>query len=277
MISFVTKLLSLALCLLTVSACQDSSATSSDHFKLVITGSSTIAPLVAEIGKQFEARHPGSRIDVQTGGSSRGIADLRQGLADIGMSSRALSSSEHDLHVTLLAHDGIGIIVHQSNPLSSLYSNDIVKIYTGEVNNWKEVGGIDAPITVINKAEGRATFELFLQHFHLTSTQIKAHVVIGDNEQGIKTVAGNPHAIAYVSIGTAEYDAAHNVPIKLLSLDGIPASLQEVQAGRFPISRPLNLVTQSPPGGHIKTFIDFATSEKIHDLVQHHYFVPRQG
>ncbi|WP_447971001.1 phosphate ABC transporter substrate-binding protein [Nitrospira sp. M1] len=275
--SFLPQSLTIALLFLTLSACQDSPATSADNFKLVITGSSTIAPLVAEIGKRFEAQRPGSRIDVQTGGSSRGIADIRQGLADIGMASRALRPSEQQLHGIILAHDGIGMIVHQSNPLSSLDSNNIINIYTGKVKNWKDVGGINAPITVINKAEGRATLALFLQHFHLTSPQIKAHVVIGDNEQGIKTVAGNPNAIAYVSIGTAEYDAAHEVPIKLLSLDSIPASLDEVQSGRFPLSRPLTLVTHTAPVGKVKTFIDFATSENMHDLVKRHYFVPRQG
>lgn len=277
MISFVAQSLSVALLFLTLSACQDSPATSADNFKLVISGSSTIAPLVAEIGKRFESQHPGARVDVQTGGSSRGIADIRNGLADIGMASRALSPSEQHLHGTLLAHDGIGIIVHQSNPLVSLDSEDITNIYTGKVRNWRDMGGLDAPITVITKAEGRATLELFLQYFNLTSPQINAHVVIGDNEQGIKTVAGNPQAIAYVSIGTAEYDVAQEVPIKLLSLGDIPASLAEVQAGRFPLSRPLTLVTQTTPVGKIKTFIDFATSENMHDLVKRHYFVPRQG
>ena len=207
----------------------------------MITGSSTIAPLVSEIGKRFEAQHPRLRIDVQTGGSSRGIADIRQGLADIGMASRELNHSERDLHGTVIAHDGIGLIVHQSNPLASLDEQSIVQIYTGKITNWKKVGGIDAPITVVTKSEGRATLELFLQHFQLTSSEIKAHVVIGDNEQGIKTVAGNPYAIAYVSIGTAEYDATHDVPIKLLALGTVQASLAEVQGWTFPPFTTVNL------------------------------------
>jgi len=189
----------------------------------------------------------------------------------------ALNANEHDLHGTVIAHDGIGLIVHQSNPLSALDDDTLVNIYTGKVTNWKEIGGADAPITVVTKAEGRATLELFLNYFQLTSTQIKAHVVIGDNEQGIKTVAGNPNAIAYVSIGTAEYDASHDVPIKLLSLGTIPASLQEVQSGRFPLSRPLTLVTKNAPTGNVKLFLDFATSPDTYDLVTQHYFVPLQG
>ncbi len=260
--------------LLTSVACQESPAAFSTNTKLIITGSSTIAPLVSEIGKRFEAQHPGIRIDVQTGGSSRGVTDTRQGLADIGMASRALKSSERDLHAFVIAHDGIGLIVHQSNPVTSLDKEAIVKIYTGQWTNWKNAGGINAPIVVVNKADGRATLELFLQYFKLTSEEITAHVVIGDNEQGIKTVAGNPNAIAYVSIGTAEYDAAHNVPIKLLSLGTISASLQTVQTGQFPLSRPLTLVTKKLPTHSIKMFIDFAKSPDIHELVTQHYFVP---
>ena len=270
----VTKWLAVFFSLMTAAACQESPVALSTNTKLVITGSSTIAPLVSEIGKRFEAQHPDIRIDVQTGGSSRGVADTRQGLAHIGMASRALKPSERDLHGTVIAHDGIGLIVHQSNPLTSLDDQAIVKIYTGEWSNWKDVGGNDAPITVVNKAEGRATLELFLHYFKLTSTQIRGHVVIGDNEQGIKTVAGNPHAIAYVSIGTAEYDASHDVPIKLLSLGTIPASLGEVQTGHFPLSRPLTLITKLVPTGTVKMFIDFARSPDIHELVTQHYFVP---
>lgn len=257
--------------------CQDSPVAPPSKTKLVITGSSTLAPLVADIGKRFESRHPGWRVDVQTGGSSRGIADTRQNLADIGMASRALGKDEEDLHGMVIAYDGIGLIVHRSNPLIGLQPSDIVGIYTGKIANWREIGGVDAPITVVNKAEGRATLELFLKFFKLSSTQIHADVVIGDNEQGIKTVAGNPNAIGYVSIGTAEYDAAHDVPIKLLRLGEIPASLKTVQEGTFPLSRPLTLVTKTMPTGTIKAFIDFAKSPHVHDLVKQHYFVPIAG
>ena len=88
--------------------------------KLVLTGSSTVAPLAGELGKRFESLHPGVRVDVQMGGSSRGIADARQGLADIGMCSRALKETESDLLAFTIARDGICIIVHKKNPVTSL-------------------------------------------------------------------------------------------------------------------------------------------------------------
>lgn len=242
--------------------------------KLVITGSSTMAPLVAEIGKRFERLHPGTRIDVQTGGSSRGIADTVNGLADIGMVSRALKPQEHALHGATIAHDGITMILHQDNPVLDLSNEHIKAIYSGAITNWKAVGGLDAPITVVNKAEGRSTLELFLQYFQLSNRAIRAHVIIGDNEQGIKTIAGNPHAIGYVSVGTAQYDATHEVPIRLLPLQHIPATLETLHNGTFPLSRPLTLVSKIPPTGLAQTFIDFSRSSAVHDLILKQYFVP---
>lgn len=247
---------------------------SAETTQLVLTGSSTIAPLAAEIAKRFESQHPGVRVDVQTGGSSRGVADARRGLADIGMASRALKDDESDLHSFTIARDGICVIVHGDNSIKSLTDEQVVAIYTGKIENWSEVGGNDAPITVVNKAEGRSTLELFLKHFQLESTDVQPNVVIGDNEQGIKTVAGNPNAIGYVSIGTAEYDASQGVPIRLLPVGGVAASVENVANGTFPLSRPLNLLTRETPTGLAKEFIEFAQSDDVHDLIGEQYFVP---
>ncbi len=242
--------------------------------QIVLTGSSTIAPLVGEIAKRFEALHPGVRVDVQSGGSSRGVADVRRGLADIGMVSRELKAKEQDLTAFTIARDGVCIIVHRDNPVTSLSDEQIVAIFTGRTRNWNDVGGLDAPITVVNKAEGRSTLELFVGHFNLDNAEIKADAVIGDNEQGIKTVAGNPNAIGYVSIGTAEYDAAHDVAIKLLPLDGAEASIKNVRDGTFPLSRPLNLVVNDEPTGIVAEFIEFARSQDVDPIVLEQYFVP---
>ena len=242
--------------------------------KLVLTGSSTIAPLAAELGKKFEQLHPGVRVDVQSGGSSRGVADARSGLADIGMASRVLNSEESDLFAFTIALDGVCVILHTDNPVKSLSYEQIVHIYTGKIRNWKEVEGVDAPITVVNKAEGRSTLELFLHYFKLKNAAVKADVIIGDNEQGIKTVAGNPNAIGYVSIGTAEYDADHGTSIKLLPMSGVAASVKNVLNGTFPLTRPLNLITNTPPQGLAKAFIDFARSPDAGHLIREQNFVP---
>ena len=247
---------------------------SSDSKKIVLTGASTIAPLAGEIGKRFEKLHPGVRVDVQTGGSSRGVKDVRDGANDIGMVSRPLNDDEKDLHAVGIARDGVTIILHKNNSVAALTHEQVVGIYTGKITNWNEVGGKDATITVVNKAEGRSTLELFCAHFKLKNSDIKAHTVIGDNEQGIKQVAGDANAIGYVSIGTAEYDQEHGIPIKLLPIGGIEATSANVANGKFPLARPLNLVTKAPPEGLVKEFIEFAASDKVDDLIREQSFVP---
>src|SRR5262249_42635338 len=112
--------------------------------KLVVTGASTLAPLIAEIGKRFESLYPAVRIDVQSGGSSRGVADTRQGLADIGMVSRAMKEDERDLSAFPVARDGVCPILHRDNPVQALTDEQVVEIYTGKITNWKTVGGADA-------------------------------------------------------------------------------------------------------------------------------------
>jgi phosphate transport system substrate-binding protein len=245
-----------------------------DTKKITLTGSSTVAPLALEIGKRFEQQNKGVRVDVQSGGSSRGVSDARSGLAQIGMVSRALKPEESDLTAFTIAQDGVCMIIHKSNPVSLLSNDQIKAIYTGQVRNWKEVGGKDAPITVANKAEGRSTLELFLGYFGLKNSEIKAQVIVGDNQQDIKTVAGNPNAIGYVSIGTAEFEEQEGTPIKLLSMAGVAPTVANVREGRFPLSRPLNLVSKGSPDALAKRFIDFAQSKEVHDLIKEQYFVP---
>ncbi|MEX2366778.1 MAG: substrate-binding domain-containing protein, partial [Pseudohongiellaceae bacterium] len=154
-------------------------------------------------------------------------------------------------------------------------SNDQIRaVFTGKVRNWRELGGADVPITVVNKAEGRSTLELFLEYFGLRNSQIAADVIIGDNQQGLKTVAGNRGAIGYVSIGAAEYEAARGVPIRQLSMQGIEASVENVRAGRYPLSRPLNLILWSSPRGMVLDYINFARSSAVDDLIERQFFVP---
>lgn len=241
--------------------------------KLTITGSSTVAPLVLEIAKAFEKKHPKVRIDVQTGGSSRGVSDARSGLAHIGMASRALYDTEKDLVGHVVARDGICMILHKSNPVAQLSDQQIIDIFTGKTTDWKDVGGKPGRITVVNKAEGRSTLDLFLLHFKLKNSEIKAQVVIGDNAQGVKTVVGNAGSITYVSIGTAEFEAGQGTAIKALPMNGVIPTTAAVKNGTFPLSRPLTLVTKTQPDGLAKAFIGFAQSKEVHPLVTEQFFV----
>lgn len=244
---------------------------------LVVTGSSTIAPVVAEVSQLYERAHPSARIDVQSGGSSRGIGDVRGGLADIGMVSRALEGAEQSLHAYPIARDGVGIILNAQNPVAALTQAQVVSIYRGEISSWKEVGGRDAKIVVVHKAEGRGTLEVFVKYFGLDNRDVLADVIVGENEQAIKTVAGSPGAIGYVSIGTAAIDIEHGVPIKLLGVEGVAATLENVRRGVYPISRSLNLVTREPATGLARAFIDFVRSPAATGLIEGQHFVQVSG
>jgi len=258
------------LALLLLTACSQGS----DYQKLIVTGSSTVAPLITEIAKRFEESNPHVRIDVQTGGSSRGIIDVRKQLADIGMVSRALKPNENDLTAHTIALDGITLIVHKDNPVSELSRSDLIDIYTGKSNNWEIFGGRNEDIVVINKAEGRSTLELFLKYFGLKNSEIMADIIIGDNQQGLITVAGNLLGIGYVSIGAASYEAQNGATIRLLPVNGVEPILTNVKNQTFPISRPLNIVTSGTLTALTQEFIQFAQSTAVHDLVEQQFFIP---
>ncbi|GIW72049.1 MAG: phosphate ABC transporter substrate-binding protein [Planctomycetota bacterium] len=243
--------------------------------RLVATGSSTLAPLMAEIGKRFEAHHPGVRVDVQAGGSSRGVQDVLAGMAGLGLVSRPLLGAEAaQLRAFALARDGIALIAHATNPLPGLSTPQVRAIFRGQLTRWEQLGGRPGPITVVSKAAGRGTLLVFLEHFGLQAAEIRAQALVGDNEHGVKTVAANPGAIGYVSIGTAAADVRRGVPIKLLALDGVVPSAEQIAAGRYPLVRPLLLVTRGEPGGLVRELLDFARAEGVDDLVRTQGFVP---
>lgn len=242
--------------------------------RLLLTGSSTMAPLMSDVAKRFEALHPDIKIEVQAGGSGRGISDALAGKADIGMVSRALTEKERDLKSFAIARDGISMVIHRDNPIKALSNQQVVDIYTGKIKNWNLIGGKDAPITVLSAGPKYSSTELFTHHFGLNYADIKAHLVLGDNPTRVKAVGENPNAIVYMSVGEAERRADAGAPLKLLPVDGIDATSKTIRSGNFPISRPLLLVSKDLPRGLAREFINFSLSPQITDLVKKHDFVP---
>jgi phosphate transport system substrate-binding protein len=166
------------------------------------------------------------------------------------------------------------LIVHKDNPVKSLSSKQVVGIYTGKITNWKEVGGNDAPITAINRPEGRAQSELFTQFFKIKGEDFKVAGVAGDNQQGVKAVVENPNAVVYMSIGEADIRIGQGMPVKSLLMDGITATSRNIRNGHFPIQRPLMLVMGTLPSGVMKAFIDFALSPNATEIIRECSFVP---
>lgn len=242
--------------------------------RLLITGSSTMCPLIAEIGKRFRTLHPEVQIEVQCGGSGRGIGDARGGRADIGMVSRTLSDNEKDLYGFPIARDGISVILHKDNPVRSLSDAQVADIFTGRIVNWRKVGGRNAPIAVINPKKGYSSAELFAHYFKINYEDIKAAIVAGDNPTRIKAVIDNPNAIAYISAGEAERAAKEGMPIKPLPFNNVMPTSRNVITGNYPITRPLTLVIRNLPSGIVKTFIDFCLSSAVVEIIERFDFVP---
>lgn len=243
---------------------------------LVVTGSSTIAPVFTEIATQFEDAQD-VRVDVQSGGSGRGIQDAAKRLSQLGMASRALTESERNMGLIehTLAWDGIALIVHRDNPIMALDRQQIRALYTGEFSSWADIGAASMPVVIINKAEGRSTLELFLQAFELENADIQADIVAGENQQVILSVAGNPGALGYVSIGAALAAEQAGTAIRTLPLDGVPANVASVRTGQWPLRRPLNLLTLGPAQGQTAALIDFALHDQAaRALLEQYYFVP---
>jgi phosphate transport system substrate-binding protein len=239
---------------------------------LVLSGSTGMVPLLRDIGKRFEADHSGVRVDVQGGGSTRGVSDARQGLADIGMVARSLKPDEAMLNATPIARDAVCLIVNRTNPVEKITDDQIVRMYTRGVSSWKPIGGLDMPIVLIHMSDGHALLDLFLDYFKLRSTQIRADALIQDSEQGIQAVATRPGAVAYVSCSRAQA-VGENVPVRALALNGITPTIEHVRDGTYPLARPLLLVTREAPKELAAEFIDFARSNAVLDLIQQYHYV----
>lgn len=242
--------------------------------RLVLAGSTTMAPLMAEVAKRFQARHPAIGIEVRMGGSSRGIADVRSGSANIGMVSRLLTDTERDLYGIPVARDGVAVIVHRDNPVAALDRRQLADIYAGRIGNWRQVGGRDMPIVVLAATPEGGSSDLFGQYLRLPYERFAASWRIGANADRIAAVAAAPGAVVYLSLGEAERKARQGAGIKLLAVDGVTASSRNVRSGNYPISRPLMLVTLERPTGAARAFVEFCVSSQITDLALAFDFVP---
>ncbi len=240
---------------------------------LLLTGSSTAAPLMSEIGLIFEKKFPKVKVEVQTGGSTKGLTDLRQGLNDIGMLSRDLKPDEKDVKSHLIAIDGLVFAVHQKNNVSKLTTDQVKKIYRGEVTNWNELGGLDRKITVISKAEGRAALDLFVQQFGVKSSEIKAKSIVGDNEHGLKLVKGDETAIAYLSVSTVDTAIKAGEPIAAITLDGVAATPANLKNGTYKFARSIILVTNEKTKSSALDLVKIAQSTEVLKLIEKLGFV----
>lgn len=231
-----------------------------------IAGSTSVQPLSDELAAAFEAKNPGVRVNVAGGGSGAGIRTAQEGTADIGASSRELKPEEKiGLVETRIATDGIVVIVNPANSAADLSLDEVRRIFAGEIKNWQEVGGKNAPITVIVREEGSGTRGAFTE-LVMKETPFTAQAVVQNSTGAIRTaVAGDPNAIGFISLGTVSKE------VKPLKIDGVEATPENVKAGTYKISRPFLYLTKGEPQGVVKAYIDFVLSPEGQEIVGKDY------
>jgi phosphate transport system substrate-binding protein len=249
----------------------------SGSFKII--GSNTVQLASVIWAEDFMAQNPGVSIAVSGPGSGVGIAALIDGTTDVCQASRAIKPEEiaaaeangADPYEITVGIDALSVVVHPSNPVSELTIAQLSAIYTGEITNWKEVGGNDAEILVISRDTNSGTHVFFKEHVVQMaglSTEDKSLeygsdvLFLPSTKEGVDEVAQNPNAIFYAGLGYVT-DEVKSLAIKQTA-DGVGVlpSLETALDGSYPIARPLFFYTDGEPTGVIKAFIDYCLSEE---------------
>jgi len=218
---------------------------------VTLAGSTAFQSFAEKLADQYDALHPEVNVTVQGGGSAVGISAALNGAAQIGMADLVeLPADAAALKGFIVARDGIAVIVNPANTVAGLDMARIKDVYIGAIRNWKELGGADAPITVVSRESGsgtRSSFESILGRFDLTPDAI-----IQDSNGTIReTVANDDHAIGYLSYGLV------NEKVKAIKVDGQECTTELILAGKYRLVRPIYLLTLGEPKGAAKGFIDY--------------------
>jgi phosphate transport system substrate-binding protein len=224
------------------------------QLSITAAGSTAFQPFAEKLAEQYMTNHPEIRITIQGGGSAVGIQSVLSGAALIGMADLVqLPQEAKALQATVVAKDGIVVVVHPTNPIANLSTDQIRDIFCGKIKTWQELGGAAAAITVVSREAGsgtRISFEQIIQNLALTRDAI-----IQDSNGTIReTVANDPNAIGYLSHGLI------NARIKAQTIDGVACSNEAIRNGQYKLSRPIYLLTKGTPSADVTGFIDYILS-----------------
>ena len=233
-------------------------------------GSTSMEKVIGILGESFK-NDTGIAFTYNPTGSGSGIKAVSEGRCDIGLSSRNLKNEEKasGLIETVLAYDGIAMIVNPDNPIQNLSLKDIAGIYTGKITNWSQVGGKNEEIVVIGREAGSGTRDGF-ESITKTKNACKYRQELTSTGDVITTVAQNPNAIGYASAASIKNS------VKALTVDGVAVNEENIQNGKYTIQRPFVLVTKKAVklSDAAKKFFDYATSRTSHDLISKAGVVP---
>lgn len=242
--------------------------------RLVIKGSDTLgAKLVPQLAEQFKAEHPGTTFDIAAEGSTTGIAAIIDGTAQIGMSSRrakpaevaAASGKGVNMKPTIVAYDGLGVIVNASNPIKGLTKKQVEQIFAGDVTDWSAVGGSGGKISIYTRNTSSGTYSDWKELAMKKRDYAPSSQKMAGHEQIAAEVGKNPNGIGYVGLAYMKADG-----IKVVPIDGAMPTQQAVRNKSWPYARPTFYYTNGTPSGVAKEFLDFTigpTGQKIVDRV----------
>ena len=227
-------------------------------------GSTSMEKVIGALSESFMAANGGVTVNYNPTGSGSGITAVQEGTCDIGLSSRALKDEEKaaGLKETVLAYDGIAIIVHPDNPVSDLTLEQIAKLYTGEITNWKDVGGNDAEVVLIGREAASGTRDGF-ESITGTKDACQYRQELTSTGDVITAVSQNPDAIGYASLASVKDT------VKALNVGGVTPSEATVKDGSYLVQRPFVLVTVegkalSPAA---QAFFDYALSADAASII----------
>ncbi|HQL01202.1 MAG TPA: phosphate ABC transporter substrate-binding protein [Smithellaceae bacterium] len=248
----------------------------SEASSIVIKGSTTVLPVAQGTLEAFMKAHPGVQMSLSGGGSGEGIKALIDKTTDIATSSRDIKPSEIELAKSrgvnpvehVVAFDAIIPVVHPSNKVSNLTTDQLSQIYQGKITNWKEVGGEDLKIVVISRDSSSGTFESW-DHFVMKKAKVTPRAqMLASNGALVTAVAKNRFAIAYLGIGYL------NKSVKPLQVNGVTASVQTAMSKEYPLSRELYMYTNGEPTGDVAKYLAFVKSAQGQAVVAKEGFVP---
>ena len=245
---------------------------------IVIKGSDTLgAKLVPQLAEQFKAQHPGTVFDIAAEGSATGFAALIDKTAAIGMASRPAKPEEIangkakgvDLKETIVAYDGIAVIVNNANSIKGLTKKQVEQIFTGEVTDWSAFGGSGGKISVYTRNTSSGTYAEFKELAMKKRDYAPDSQKLAGNEQIAQEVGKNANGVGYVGLA---YTKAGG--IKVVPIDGASPSKESVLAKSYPYARPTFFYTNGEPAGVVKELIDFTVGPEGQKIVEQVGFVP---
>lgn len=241
--------------------------------EITVAGSTTVQPLAERLAEAYEDIVPGVAITISGGGSSVGVTSAGNGTTDIGTASREVTSAEMerfpDLAVHVIASDGIAIITHPEVGVTNLSKAQVKDIFAGDIVSWSEVGGPDERIVVVSREEGSGTRAAFEELVLANAAMITGMAILQPSNGAVMTtVSTTPNSIAYVSFGYL------NESVTAVSVNGVAPTVDNAVAGRYPVVRPLCMLTDGQPGAAVQGWLDFIMGAEGQAIVVEEGYLP---